>query len=474
MLTKLEVSGFKNLLDVSVEFGPFTCIAGPNGVGKSNLFDAISFLSFLADMRIVEACQRIRTYRDKDSATSDPRELFWTNGEDRAESMSFAAEMIVPAHVTDDFGRAAEPSITFLRYEIELGYEEPDELASLGRLVLRREELKHINKNAAHKHLRFPHSKKLFRDAILRGRRAGKAFISTTEKDGITQILTHQDGGSRGQPRPSPAYNAPQTIVSTTTTSFDPTILAARREMQSWRMLALEPSALRAESTFTSPKALASDGAHLASTLYRLATTPDDDEGIDPASVYSAIANRLSHLIEVRALRIDRDERRHLLTVEVREGKAGFLPARALSDGTLRFLALCIIAADPTFTGVVCMEEPENGIHPARLEAMVKLVRGLAVDPNDVPSDVNPLRQVIINTHSPGLVSLVAKHDPSNILVAKPHRVRVKGATATVLRLRPLMDTWRCDEAERGMSEASILPYLTVNVGGQVSTMEHV
>lgn len=31
MLTTLEVRGFKNLLDVRVEFGPFTCIAGANG-----------------------------------------------------------------------------------------------------------------------------------------------------------------------------------------------------------------------------------------------------------------------------------------------------------------------------------------------------------------------------------------------------------------------------------------------------------
>ncbi len=41
MLTRLKVTGFKNLVDVDVRFGPFTCIAGPNGAGKSNLFDAI-------------------------------------------------------------------------------------------------------------------------------------------------------------------------------------------------------------------------------------------------------------------------------------------------------------------------------------------------------------------------------------------------------------------------------------------------
>jgi AAA15 family ATPase/GTPase len=55
MLTRLKVSGFKNLVDVDVRFGTFTCIAGANGVGKSNLFDAIRFLSALASLPLVEA-----------------------------------------------------------------------------------------------------------------------------------------------------------------------------------------------------------------------------------------------------------------------------------------------------------------------------------------------------------------------------------------------------------------------------------
>ncbi len=45
MPTRLKVKNFKNLIDVDVRFGPFTCIAGANGSGKSNLFDAIQFLT---------------------------------------------------------------------------------------------------------------------------------------------------------------------------------------------------------------------------------------------------------------------------------------------------------------------------------------------------------------------------------------------------------------------------------------------
>jgi AAA15 family ATPase/GTPase len=55
MLTRFKVNGFKNLMDVDVRFGPFTCVAGVNGVGKSNLFDAIRFLSLLASKTLIEA-----------------------------------------------------------------------------------------------------------------------------------------------------------------------------------------------------------------------------------------------------------------------------------------------------------------------------------------------------------------------------------------------------------------------------------
>lgn len=102
MLTRLEVHGFKNLLGFQVELGPFTCIAGPNGSGKSNIFDAIRLLSLLADYPLMEAVQRLR---GANGHGVDPRERFWRDGSAEADEMQFAAEMIVPFEVSDDFGR---------------------------------------------------------------------------------------------------------------------------------------------------------------------------------------------------------------------------------------------------------------------------------------------------------------------------------------------------------------------------------
>ncbi len=73
MLTRLKVSGFKNLVNVDIRFGPFTCIAGANGAGKSNLFDAIRFLSALATKPLNEATLSIR---DAENHSDNIRALF--------------------------------------------------------------------------------------------------------------------------------------------------------------------------------------------------------------------------------------------------------------------------------------------------------------------------------------------------------------------------------------------------------------
>lgn len=289
MLTRLEVDGFKNLRDVAIEFGPFTCIAGENGAGKSNVFDAIEFLSLLSSRSLMEAAQELRSTRDDRSA--DPRDLFWrgtgrgvtgdpagTSGES-AQLIRLATEMIVPLKVEDDFGRQATASITFVRYEVDIGYEPASGLERIGRLVLVREALAPIRLGEAHRRLGFHHSAKDFRKSVVTGRRSGGPFISTQEHEGDRMIVIHQDGGSRGKPKPASAARAPATVVSTITGADDPTILAARREMQSWRRLALEPSALRASDRYTDPRSMASNGRHLAATLYRVATRRPESGG---------------------------------------------------------------------------------------------------------------------------------------------------------------------------------------------------
>mgnify|MGYP001570995605 CR=1 FL=1 len=417
MLTRLKVQGFKNLVDVDLRFGPFTCIAGQNGVGKSNLFDAIAFLGALADKPLLDAALCVR---DEAGRSGDVRSLFHRVGDEYADTMSFEAEMIVPSVGTDDLGQHAAATITFLKYELALRFRRDNGARSLGGLELVKERLSHVGKGEAHSYLKFPHKKRTWRDTAVTGRGTGHRtadFVSTEGEGGDRVIKMHQDGKS-GRPHSYLASQLPRTVLSVANAAEGPTATLARREMQSWRILQLEPSSLRRPDPFTAPSKLGTDGAHLAATLYRLARPAEADAAEkdalrdQEARIYARIANRLSQLIEdVRAVKIDRDELRELLTLVVTGRDGTIYPARALSDGTLRFLALAVLELDPQATGVLCLEEPENGIHPARIPAMLDLLKGIAMDAEESVGDDNPLRQVIVNTHSPVVVGQVEDQD---------------------------------------------------------------
>ena len=470
MLTRLEVDGFKNLMGVRVDFGPLTCIAGPNSVGKSNLFDAIRLLSLLADHTLVEAALRVR---DGDLETSDLRDLFYRatpHGEHTEAELRFriAAELIVDPQVRDDFGRAAQVTSTFLRYDVQIGYEPPDQRGTLGRLVLLEEKLDYITEGEAVSRLTFPHSAKFFRAAVVKNKRKTQSgFISTRQaSDGQTEIVVHQDGGSRGPGQVAPASSAPKTIVGTSNTSATPTILAARREMQSWRFLALEPSAMRRSDRFQTPPSITSAGGHLPATLYRLATRVQRAGG-DAADVYASVANRLARLVPISSLAVEVDDVRQMLTIVAQERSGVRLPAAALSDGTLRFLTLAVLVADAETRGLICIEEPENGIHPARMGEMTELLQALAVDQTTVPDEENPLRQVVVATHSPVFVQL---QRPDDLLFAQEVRIRGQsGELVRTVRFRPLERTWRTHQEDvTAMSLSTIVDYLAAPENAQL------
>jgi len=465
MLTRLKVSGFKNLVDVDVRFGRFTCVAGANGAGKSNLFDAIQFLSRLADDTLLNAALAVRA---EGGRAADLRHLFRRSGDRFDDQMSFEVEMIVPPSGIDDLGERAEASITFLRYQLTLGYRADGPLPNLGGLEILHEELAHINVGDAAKNLRFPH-KVAWRRSVVRGRRVGE-FISTGEKEGKRIVKLHQDG-TQGRPREYLAATLPRTVLSSANAIESPTTLIARRELQSWRLLQLEPSALRKPDEFTAPPRLGADGAHMPATLNYLTRSPHNGAPAAGAAapVLDELAARLSELVEqVKQVRVERDDQRQLLTLELTDLSGTPLPARSLSDGTLRFLALVVLSLDPREEGLICLEEPENGIHPERIPVILQLLQEIAVDVESEVGPDNPLRQVIINTHSPGVVSQVTD---DAILVAELQEVIVAGQRGRAARFRWLPDTWRseADPAAPVVARGKLLAYLNPAGGPGVS-----
>ncbi|MFY9342377.1 MAG: AAA family ATPase [Planctomycetota bacterium] len=411
MLLRLHIQGFKNLRDVDVRFGPLTCFVGPNGVGKSNVFDAIQFLRHLADDEIQKAAEAIRQPMEGSFSALD----LLTN-RDPDTTLRLVADMLVPLETTDDFAQVVQPTASLLTYTVVFRFA-PKE----NRLVLVEEELKHHKKGDAAKVLLFPHAR-AFRDSVVRAGRFGVAFISTVNEDGQVRIQLHGDGGSRG--RPVAAGASPRTILGGTTSKEHPTVVAARREMASWHAVQLEPSSLRTPDRLGETASVDEHGRHIAATLRRLGRerTPAGGTGFHAAEgtpdgmvqVFTEAANHLARLVPgVDAVRVRDDQVRqhHVVEVRFRDSEL-WMPPRALSEGTLRYLALVAMQMDARSSRVLCIEEPENGIEPGGVPALMQLLRDYAVDVDEPAGAAdNPLRQVILNSHSRDVVRQLEAHE---------------------------------------------------------------
>ena len=440
MLTRLQIKGFKNLRDVDLHFGPFTCIAGRNGVGKSNLFDAITFLSDLASMPLLQAALKVRGTGDRIGGI----ENLFARSDAMPKRMSLVAEMVVPREVTDDYDRKATASATFLQYTLVLGFD-PERDGETGKdpIFIDKEELVARPSSDADKLLRFQPNKAWIKHHVFGPGKRRTPFIETDEEQAIK---LYGDLSKAGRPSTVPARKSPQTVLSGVNASSHPTALAARRELQSWRLLQLEPSALRAPDEYRGQARLSATGGHLPNTLMRIGSQ-------------AAVAQQLAELIPgIVSVDVDSDDVRQQRTLGVTMKNRERYAASSLSDGTLRFLALAVLASDPLATGLVCLEEPENGIHPQRIPEMLRLVRSLAedMDPDDSEdASVSTLRQVIINTHSP---LVVAELPDSDLLMAETLIER----RAEWIHFKPLGNTWRADNLPRTelISKGELQAYL--------------
>lgn len=94
------------------------------------------------------------------------------------------------------------------------------------------------------------------------------------------------------------------------------------------------------------------------------------------------------------------------------------IPAIRLSDGTLRYLVLVTLLLDPDPPALICLEEPELGLHPDLIGNIAKLLK-----------DAATRTQLIVTTHSERIVNAFAD-SPEAIVVCE----KEEGAT-TLKRL---------------------------------------
>lgn len=99
------------------------------------------------------------------------------------------------------------------------------------------------------------------------------------------------------------------------------------------------------------------------------------------------------------------------------------IPATRLSDGTLRYLCLLAILCDPDPPKLICIEEPELGLHPDILPGVADLLKAASMQ-----------TQIIVTTHSDILVDAMTE-TPECVVVCEKHegKTDMKRLSATDL-----------------------------------------
>ena len=85
------------------------------------------------------------------------------------------------------------------------------------------------------------------------------------------------------------------------------------------------------------------------------------------------------------------------------------IPAIRLSDGTLRYLCLLAILCHPNPPPLVCIEEPELGLHPDIIRTVAKLLK-----------EASERCQLIVTTHSEVLVDAMTDMPEAVVVCEKP------------------------------------------------------
>jgi predicted ATPase len=114
--------------------------------------------------------------------------------------------------------------------------------------------------------------------------------------------------------------------------------------------------------------------------------------------------NRFSYRISDVLVRLDQGVARTF----VREHRLSApLPSVRMSDGTLKFLCLLAVLLHPEPAPLVCIEEPEQGLHPDAIQIVAQALR-----------EASERMQLIVTTHSRELIDAFSD-EPESVLVCE-------------------------------------------------------
>lgn len=355
MLERLTVENFKSFTEATVEIPRMVVLFGPNAVGKSNLLDAIQALSRIGTQRTFADAlgEPIRGY---------PAEMFKLPVGGISELLSDpTAQFSLEADLAIRDSRNKRKNSYRYRITVEIS-------PGSGTLTNRNEYLAALNKSGTIK---------------------GKPAIGI---DGDRLQVRRQSGG--GRPRyedlgqnyailSDPRLGRPAHVY----------IERVREELLDWQTYYLDPRlAMRAPMPPLDVRDIGVFGEYISPFLYKVKA--------EARPYFDSIVRMVRAIIpSVEMLDVDLDRRRGTIDLWVRQAGTDY-SSRVISEGTLRLLALCAIAMNPWSGSLLAFEEPENGVHPRRINLIAQMLVSLALEQE---------RQVVVTTHSPLFCNAVLK-----------------------------------------------------------------
>lgn len=118
------------------------------------------------------------------------------------------------------------------------------------------------------------------------------------------------------------------------------------------------------------------------------------------------------------------------------EGLKAPVPSTRLSDGTIRFMAMLALLLSPTPPPLICLEEPELGLHPDATRLLAELMVA-----------ASQRTQLVVTTHSDALVSDLTEQAESVLVAEHLGGTRIRRLEAAKLRF--WLDRYRLGELWR-------------------------
>jgi predicted ATPase len=187
-----------------------------------------------------------------------------------------------------------------------------------------------------------------------------------------------------------------------------------------------DPPAMRQLASSADVGPLHRNGGNLSAVLGRMQGTESFDH---------LLVDLTSLVPDVEQIVPELNEKRQEWSFDLVIDGQGSVPSTLLSDGTLRVLGLLAALHDPDHSGTLMIEEIENGLHPSRLAELLRRMRQRVTDIDDPDSRDRPLRQVILTSHSPVVVSELYRMRPDSLVFmdtavrVDPDRDRVSRVT---------------------------------------------